>query len=124
VVKTLFRSWVRTSVVTKGLRGQSTFWLVMGAFGVLRRLFAKHGRKTERIALAERLRPGDELLLRYPGKPGRSTRKEIAEVQKRRAAEAAAHAKAVAELQAKAASGSFGARRAAKKLQALVGTGQ
>jgi hypothetical protein len=122
VLKSLVRTWVRTSVVTKGVRGQSSFWLAIGALGMLRKYFDQKGRKTERIALGERLRPGDELTLRYPGKPVRPVRKEIAEVLKRRAAEAAAHAKAVAELQAKVDKGGFGARRAAKELDALTST--
>ena len=120
MLKTMVRVWLRTSVVRKGLRGGSTFWLAMGAFGALRRQFEKHGQRTERVALGEQLRPGDELIVRYPGKPGRSTRGEIAEVRKRRNAEAAAHAKAVGELQARIDRGGFRARRAAKKLEALV----
>ena len=119
MLKSLVRTWVKTSIVSKGVRGQSTFWLAIGALGVVRRYFVQHGRRTERIALRERLRPGDELSLRYPGRPGRATRKEIAEVLRRKEAEATAHARLVAELQAKVDTGGFGARRAAKQLVAL-----
>ena len=120
MLKSLVRTWVKTSIISKGVRGPSTFWLAIGALGVVRRYFVQHGRRTERIALRERLRPGDELSLRYPGRPGRTTRKEIAEVLRRDAAEAAAHAKMVSELQAKVDKGGFGARRAAKQLVALA----
>lgn len=120
MLKSFVRTWVRTAVVSKGLKGQSTFWLVVGALGVLRNYFEKKARKTERIALGERLRPGDELHLRYPGKPGRSTRKEIGEVIRRRTSEATAHATLVSGLQQKIDRGGLGARRAAKKLEALL----
>lgn len=119
MLKSLVRTWVKTSIISKGVRGQSTFWLAIGALGVVRRYFVQHGRRTERIALRERLRPGDELSLRYTGKPGRTTRKEIAEVLRRKTAVAAAHAKVDAKLQAKIDKGGFGARRAAKQLVAL-----
>lgn len=116
------RTWVRSSVVSRGLRGNSTFWLAVGALGLLRRFFEKRGRKVARIRLHERLRPGDELIISYPGRPGRVTRKEVAEVQRRRAAQAEARDRLLSRLQEKVGRGGFGARRAARQLEALIPT--
>ena len=121
-MKSLLRTWVRTSVITKGVKGRSNFWLGVGALGLLMRLFDTNGRRTERVALNERLLPGDELLLRYPGKPGRSTRRKIAESRRREAAELEARSRALSQLRAKADRGGFGGRRASKKLNALTST--
>lgn len=119
MLKQLVRTWARGSVRDKGLRGNSPFWLAMGAFGLLKRLYDRHGRKTETIRLAEQLRPGDELIIRYPGEPGRKTRKEIAAAHDLRDRKAAAKAAKSATLEAKVERGGFGARKARRQLAAL-----
>lgn len=87
----LLAALLRRRVVEKGVRNGSTLWLVVGAFGVLRRLHKKMGPRNERVRLTERLRPGDELILRYPGVPGRKVQKEQRLVQSRRSAAKSAH---------------------------------
>lgn len=50
----------------KGVRGDSTFWLIVGALGVLRHLQQRHGRPHETVVLRERIRPGDTVQLHLP----------------------------------------------------------
>jgi hypothetical protein len=119
VLRTALRLWARNNVIQKGVRGSSTTWLVIGALGLARRFFADRTKKVETVALGERLRPGDELLLRYPGKPGRKTRKEISIVQKTRTKERIAYQENVARLTQKIAKGGWGARSARKELASL-----
>ncbi len=120
MVRSLLRRWIRGSILTKGLKGNSTFWMAMGALNLLHRYFAKNGRRSERIAMGERLRPGDELLVRYPGQPNRATRREIAEVTRRRNAELQARRAAIATLERSVDRGGFRGRKAAKQLRKLV----
>jgi hypothetical protein len=121
VLKSLLRSFVKKSILERGLKKSSTTWLMVGAFGILKRLYQSGGKKSEQIALGERIRPGDELIVRYPGTPGRQTRKEVAEVAKRRTAEQVARDAAVAALERKAQRGGFVGRRAAKELARVIG---
>lgn len=119
MLKQLVRTWVRGSVRDRGMRGNSPFWLTVGAFSLLKRLYDGHARKTETIRLGEQLRPGDELIIRYPGTPGRKTRKEISAAQVLRDRKAAAKAQQAAKLEAKVERGGIGSRKARKRLAAL-----
>ena len=101
------------------MRGNSPFWLSVGAFGLLKRFYNSHARKTETVRLGERLRPGDELIIRYPGDPGRKTRKEISAAQALRERKAAAKAAETAKLETKVERGGFGSRKARKQLAVL-----
>ena len=118
-MKSLFRIFVARGVSKKGLRGGSSFWLVVGAFQLIARWYGKHGKRVETTTLTERLRPGDELTLRYPGKPGRKTRREVAADQQRRHALEDAHRREVARLQMIHERGGRRGRKAAKALEAL-----
>lgn len=108
-------------VFRRGVQGGSTFWLLVGAVGILKRAYDRGGRKTETIRLGERLRPGDELVMTYPGKPSRKTRKEKKVIAKRSAAADRALAKRVAKLSDRAAKRGLRARKARAELAALTG---
>lgn len=114
---TLLAAMVRRRVLNRGLRDGSALWLVVGAFGVLRRLYKMFAPRTERVRLSERLRPGDELTLRYPGDPGRKVRREQRLVQSRRLAAKTAHEIERARLKEQAA----GAGRKARHAKRLLG---
>ncbi len=83
----LVGAWLRKKAMDKGVRGGSSVWLTVAALGLIRRLYRDHAKKTEVIGLGQPLRPGDRLLVTYPGKPGRRTRKEQRLDDKRRTAE-------------------------------------
>ena len=119
MLKQLVRTWMRGAVREKGMRGNSPFWLAVGAFGLLKRLYDRHGRKTETIRLAEQLRPGDELTIRYPGEPARKTRKEIAAAHALRDRKVVEKAAKAATLEAKVERGGFRARKARRQLATL-----
>jgi hypothetical protein len=112
---------MKKSVFDRGLKNGSSTWLLIGAFGILKRLYQRGGRRSEQVALAERIRPGDELIVRYPGAPARKTRKEITEVKKRRTAEQVARDSARAALLRKAERGGWAGRKAAKQLARMLG---
>lgn len=116
---TLLRALIRKRVLDKGLRDGSSLWLVIGAFSLLRRMYRKLATKSETIRIGERLRPGDELVLRYPGTPDRHVRKESTLVKARREAAAVAFEKERAELAAKAAGRGRRARKASRALASL-----
>lgn len=120
MLKDLLRAWTRKSVMQKGLRGNSPMWLAVGAFGLLRRLYDRRGRRAEQIMLGERIRPGDELVVRYPGKPARKTRREIATTHANRAREAEDHRRLVGSLTATAAGAGRKARKAQRALTRLT----
>ena len=115
----LLAALLRRRVLNKGLRNGSSLWLVVGAFGVLRRLYRLFAPKTERIALGERLRPGDELTIRYPGTPGRKVKKERQLVAARRVAAKEAYDADRARLESKAAGRGWSARKAKRLLSSL-----
>jgi hypothetical protein len=123
VLKSFVRNFIKTSVVNKGLRGNSSAWLVIGAFSILKRLYNQGGGRSETVALTEKIRPGDELIVKYPGAPGRGVRKEINELTKRRTAAAAERAATIGRLQTKADKGGFGSRKAARQLATMTGSG-
>lgn len=116
----VLRGVVRRSVMKKGLQGGSTFWLIVGAIGLLRRGYSRFAPKTETVALGERIRPGDELVLRYPGTPSRQTRKEVKVIARREAVVAAELADSKARLSRKIEKGGFRASRASKALRELT----
>lgn len=111
---------LRRRVLNKGLRNGSSLWLVIGAFGVLRRLYRMFAPKTERIQLGERLRPGDELTLRYPGTPGRKVKKEQHLVTARRTAAKNAYEAERARLESEASGRGWSARKAKRLLTSLT----
>ena len=115
----LLAALLRRRVVEKGVRNGSSLWLVIGAVGVLRRLYKRMGPRTEQVRLAERLRPGDELTLRYPGVPGRKVQKEQRLVQSRRSAAQSEHEQERARLSERSAGKGRRARRARRLLAAL-----
>lgn len=116
---TLLGALVRKRVLDRGVRNGSSLWLVIGAFGLLRRLYRRLGSKHETIRLGERLRPGDELVVRYPGKPGRKVSKETKLVKARRDAAAVAFDNERAALAERAAGGGRAARKASRALETL-----
>ena len=73
----------------------------------------------ETIRIGERLRPGDELVLRYPGTPDRHVRKESTLVKARREAAALAFEKQRAALAEEAAGTGRRARKATRALAML-----
>ena len=124
MLKDLLRAWTRKSVMQKGLRGNSPMWLAVGAFGLLRRLYDRRGRRSEQIVLGERIRPGDELVVRYPGKPGRTTRREIEATLAKRTHEAEVHRRRVDALATAAAGTGRKARKAQRALSELTSSGE
>lgn len=110
---------LKRTVMRRGIQGGSTFWLLVGAVGLLRKGYDRMARKRETIALAERIRPGDKLIVTYPGPPSRQTRKETKVIAKRAAAVQVEHDRTVVKLTRKADRGGFGARKARKSLAAL-----
>lgn len=75
MLRSLARNWVRQSVMRKGVRGDSTFWLVVGALGLLRSLQTRHARPHESVVLRERIRPGETLELHLPPERHRRRRR-------------------------------------------------
>lgn len=116
---TLLRALLRKRVLDRGVRNGSSLWLVVGAFGVLRRLYRMFAPKNETIRLGERLRPGDDLVVRYPGKPDRKVRKETKLVAARRTAAAEALDRERARLAERAAGKGRRARKAQRALSTL-----
>jgi hypothetical protein len=104
----------------KGVRNGSSLWLIVGAFSVLRRMYRFFAPKSETIRLGEKLRPGDDLVIRYPGEAGRKVRKEQKLVMARRIAAQAAHERERATLAAKAEGTGRRARKAKRALASLV----
>jgi hypothetical protein len=119
VVRRLLTRWITGSVREKGLRGGSSLWLAVGAFNFIRRLYQRKARRSESIALGEKLRPGDELVLRYPGAPGRKVRKEQRIVADERARVAAERAREIAALRARVDRGGRKGRKAARALASM-----
>ncbi len=115
----LLRALVRKRVLDRGVRNGSSLWLVVGAFGVLRRLYRMLAPKQETIRLGERLRPGDDLVVRYPGAPGRKVRKETKLVDARRSAATTTYDRERARLAERAAGTGRRARKAERALSAL-----
>lgn len=111
---------LRRRALDKGLREGSTLWLLIGAISVVHRLYRKIGPRTETVRLGERLRPGDELTLRYPGKAGRKVRKETRLVAAKRTAAQKAYDEQRAALVTVAAGSGRKARKAQRHLDALV----
>ena len=60
-MKTWLRSWVRVSILRKGLSGQSKFWLYVGVIGLVRRGYRRFAQKDETVVLGERILPGQRL---------------------------------------------------------------
>ena len=116
---TLLRALLRKRVLDRGVRNGSSLWLVVGAFGVLRRLYRMFAPKNETIRLGERLRPGDDLVVRYPGKPDRKVRKETKLVAARRTAAAEALDRERARLAERAVGKGRRARKAQRALSTL-----
>ncbi len=116
---TLLRALVRKRVLDKGLRDGSSLWLVVGAFSLLRRLYRRSASKHETVRLGEQLRPGDDLVIRYPGKPNRRVRKETKLVKARREAAVVAFERERAVLAEKAAGRGRSARKATRALATL-----
>jgi hypothetical protein len=122
-VKSLLRLFVSRGVAKKGLRGGSSVWLAVGALQFLMRLYNRKGKRSEVVTLAERIRPGDELIVRYPGKPGRKTKREINTVQKKATTSQLEFQRRVNDLEAKRDSGGRRGRKAGEALRALAENG-
>lgn len=118
-MRTLLGALVRKRVLDKGLRDGSSVWLVVGAFSLLGRLYLRSASKQETVRLGERLRPGDDLVIRYPGKPDRRVRKETKLVKARRKAAAVAFEQERAALAERAAGRGRRARKATRALASL-----
>jgi hypothetical protein len=119
-VKSVLRLLVSRGVAQKGLRGGSTLWLAIGALQFVGRLYNRKGKRSESITLAERIRPGDELIVRYPGKPGRKTKREIGAIQKRTTAAKREFERQRTKLESQANAGGRRGRKAAKALSVFV----
>ncbi len=76
--------------------------------------------KNETIRLGEKIRPGDDLVIRYPGQAGRKVRKEQKLVTARRSAAQADHERRRLALAAKAEGSGRRARKAKRALESLV----
>lgn len=116
---TLLRALVRKRVLDKGLRGGSSLWLVVGAFSLLRSLYQRSASKHETIRLGERLRPGDDLVIHYPGKPDRQVREETKLVEARRKAASVTYENERVALGERAAGHGRRARKASRALATL-----
>lgn len=116
----LIGAFIRRRVRDKGLRNGSSLWLIVGAFSVLRRLYRALAPKNETIRLGEKLRPGDDLVIRYPGPPGRKVQKEQKLVKARRLAAQAAHERSRVALAEKAQGTGRQARKAKRALASLA----
>ncbi len=116
---TLLRALLRKRVLERGLRDGSSLWLLVGAFSLLRRFYRRSAAKNETIRLRAPLRPGDDLVVRYPGTPGRKVRKESKLVNARREAAAVAFEKERVELAQRAAGSGRRARKATRALATL-----
>ena len=116
----LIAAFIRRRVRDKGVRNGSSLWLVIGAFSVLRRLYRAFAPKNETIRLGEKLRPGDDLVIRYPGPPGRKVQKEQKLVKARRLAAQVAHDRQIAVLAEKAQGTGRGARKAKRTLESVT----
>ena len=64
-MKTWLRSWIRISILRRGLSGQSRFWFYVGAAGLVRRLYRKFAQKDEQVVFGEQLKPGERYSLHY-----------------------------------------------------------
>lgn len=118
-MRTLLRALVGRRVIDRGLRDGSPLWLLVGAFSLLGRLYRRSASKHETIRLGERLRPGDDLVIRYPGTPDRRVRKESKLVKARREAAAIAFEKERKALADRAAGRGRSARKASRALASL-----
>ncbi len=78
MLKSLLRTWVRGSVLRKGASGQSTFWAVVGAIGVLRTLHRRYGGRQPVTLMRSKIRPGEVIEVKYTGEPSSDLRKERA----------------------------------------------
>lgn len=116
---TVIRALVRKRVLDKGLREGSSLWLLVGAFSLLGRLYRRFAAKEETVRLRAPVRPGDDLVVRYPGKPGRKVRKENTFVNARREAAAVAFEKERTALAQQAAGRGRRARKASRALATL-----
>jgi len=76
VLKSMARTWIRTSVLRKGLSGDSKFWAFVGFLGIVRQLMQRYGGRETTTLLSSPIRQGEVIELRYDGKPERSVRKE------------------------------------------------
>lgn len=76
MLKSLARTWIRTSVLRKGLSGDSKFWAFVGVLGIARQLMQRYGGREDTTLLSSPIRQGEVIELRYEGKPERSVRKE------------------------------------------------
>ena len=119
-MKALLRLLVARGVTQKGLRGGSSLWLAIGALQFISRLYNRKGKRSESITLAERIRPGDELIVRYPGQPGRKTKREIKTMQNRATAAQQQFQKQLVDLEAKRDAGGRRGRKAAEALLSLT----
>jgi hypothetical protein len=72
------------------------------------------------VTLAERIRPGDELIVRYPGKPGRKTKREISATKKTRTAAQVARQREIDRLEKRRAAGGRKGRKATRALAEIV----
>jgi hypothetical protein len=115
-MKSLLRVLLSRGVAQKGLRGGSPIWLAIGALQLLRRFYSRSGKRSETVTLSERVRPGDELIIRYPGKAGRKTKKEIAATQKSRTAAQVARQREIDRLEQRRAAGGRKGRKATRAL--------
>ena len=115
----LLRALLRKRVIDRGVRNGSSLWLVIGAFGLLRRMYRTLAPKNETVRLGERLRPGDELVVRYPGEPDRKVRKESKLVASRRSAAAVEHERERTRLVELATGKGRRAREASRALSTL-----
>ena len=116
----LISAFIRRRVRDKGVRNGSSLWLIVGAFSVLRRLYRALAPKNETIRLGEKLRPGDDLVIRYPGPPGRKVQKEQKLVKARRHAAQAAHERWRVALTEEAQGTGRRARKAKRALASLA----
>ena len=123
-MKALLKLFISRGVAKKGFRGGSSLWLAIGALQFLGKLYSRKGKKSESVTLAERIRPGDELIVRYPGTPGRRTRREIAGTQKRVNAERTRFESQLAALESQRNAGGRRGRIAIRALAALQARGQ
>ena len=74
-MKAWVRSWVRISILRKGMSGQSRFWFYIGALGLARRLYLRFAQKDEQVVFGEQIKEGDRWQLHFTDSDQRAPRR-------------------------------------------------
>jgi hypothetical protein len=76
MLKTIFRTWVRSNIFRKGASGQSPLWTLIGLMSALRFLRNRFSGRDAPPVFAQALRAGERFEIVHTGKPTRKLRKD------------------------------------------------